>query len=114
MPIFDKNNKPTPGKFNKSMFDKNSGLGSSRGDVKKGFMKMTDTTRSLGSHIMKIPEKRRLIDELLPKSKFGSYISAKEVDQKIGKLQKMKYPVRFDRYEASKLQDQIDFLKKLK
>ncbi len=109
------NNKPEPNKP-KSIFSKNSGLGASRSDVQKEFMKMTDNTRSFGSHITSISEKRRMAQEILPSQKYGSVISPKEVDNRLKNLNSHMNLARRqgDYFEKTKFKDEIDALNKLK
>ena len=75
--IFGNNKKPEPNK-SKSIFNKSSGAGALRGDLKKEFIHMTDKTRY--GHIMKPWEKAHLAEDLFP-SKYGEHVSAGEVDK---------------------------------
>ena len=87
----------------------------SLGEMKRSFMQTSDSTRSLGSHTMTWKEKRRLDKDLL--HGYGERISIKEIDEKLKKLKKTKNFMQYnlkDRYEKTKVQDQIDFLEKAK
>ena len=106
--IFGNNKKPESNK-SKSIFNKSSGTGALRSDLKKEFMHMTDKTQY--GHIMKPWEKAHLAEDLFP-SKYGEHVSAGEVDKKIKELSRLKFVVK-DPVEKTKYQDRIDFLKKL-
>jgi|SRR3989344_3905518 len=117
MGLFGPDPKPASGdnKAN-SIFDKNNGMGALRSDVNGEFIKMMDKTTAGGSHIMKIDEKRHLEHDLFPAQEYGTYISIKDIDNKIKKLNEFLSLAKRqgDRYQISELQDKIDFLKELK
>jgi len=100
----------------KSIFDENS-LGASRSDINDALRKTYDKTRSSGTHIMDIREKRFLGERVLPKAKYGEHISAEEIKHEIATLKKLKSVLTrtgsVDKYGASEVQDKIDFLENL-
>ena len=88
----------------------------SRYQVKKEFMKIRDRTRTgIGrTHIVNRPEKRRMADDLLPEMVTGKKIETKEIEKKIKTLEHEKFIARKfkeGKYERSRIQDSIDYLK---
>lgn len=115
----NQDNKPSPEdkpETKKSIFDVNKELGISKSQMRSEFKKTRDKTTAWGSHIMSPGEKSRLPEELFSSYKYGSYVSKKEVDDKITKLNQYLGLAKRqgNRFQASKIQDQIDFLKQLK
>ena len=120
MPYLNKNNNPInnkPGLDNKkSIFGKNV-FGAERGDISKEFLRMRDATRARGRHITTIKEKRMFEQEILPRQKYGQHVSPQEIEHEIGRLKKhlsLEKRSGGNIYEASKIQDKIDVLNKLK
>ena len=103
----------------KLFLERRDGMGATKEEIRARFMKMSDTTRGFGQHIMSWQEKWSMAQELFSDPHMGSYINIKEVDKKIDQLKHlqsyMKYhPEARDKFQQSRLQDQIDFLEELK
>ncbi len=99
----------------KRFLDGRGGLGATKDEVRAKMMQMSDKTRGFGQHVMTRQEKSVMAQELFSGPGVGSYISRADVEKKISQLEKMlsymKYhPEVRDKYQQSRLQDQIDML----
>ena len=98
----------------KPFLERRNGLGVTKEEMRAKFMEMTDNTRGYTQHIMTRQEKWSMAQELFSDPRIGSYINTKEVDKKIDQLKHMEdymkyHPEARDRFQQSRVQDQIDF-----
>jgi len=89
-----------------------------REDLIKGLIGTRDTTTGGGQHNMSgmsYEQRRLFIDEIFPSAKYGSYIPRAAIEREKFNLGRRYSTLRAEgkHQEASKVQDQLDFLKKL-